>query len=573
MTEKEIQFFHTSLFVYLSALYYQDSEFRFRMRKQDDDRMKSYYWFTGNNDFLNTSFWAKDDTKHQTPRIRITWSFSEKRWTLQLVARDEDRERRVYFEKMATQFQLKKLNNEYIWEKQITSKMDAFSTLSHFIETEKKQIDKYLRTYPSTDAIDFIAAKDFDKDFDKIAKKRDSSFDTAIEKQLFQYLELYKFPQKRRLPYFVTFLGVSNYQGIKNLVSEDTEGEGIKPDAQWIFLTGENGFGKTSILRAIAKGLVGDENEVPFTDENAIILLNGFDKSTPFFDKVNPRYLSGHNIPVVGYGVSRFLISGGDKNSEDRNQRKTYSLFKDDGRLIDIEQELITTNAYNKPRFVALKKKLEFVLQNRIDILIDTDNGSPKVRYIEKEHLNGVENPKTKKYEAVSLTDLAAGYRSIFTMIGDMVIRFASQTEDSLVDLDDLAGIALIDEIDAHLHPKYQYELPNLLSKAFPKVQFIVTTHSPIPLLGLPENNKPVIFKVNRTFEEGITMDRQDDDFDIRQLNPEALLTSPIFDFPTLFARGARAKDIIPTSNFEEIIDVQNIKERLKKLREEGLIK
>lgn len=47
-------------------------------------------------------------------------------------------------------------------------------------------------------------------------------------------------------------------------------------------------------------------------------------------------------IPLAAYGVSRFLLSGGDLIATERSQQKTYSLFRDDDLLINIEQELMT---------------------------------------------------------------------------------------------------------------------------------------------------------------------------------------------------------------------------------------
>ena len=141
-------------------------------------------------------------------------------------------------------------------------------------------------------------------------------------------------------------------------------------------------------------------------------------------------------------------------------------------------------------------------------------------------------------------------------MIGDMIIRLSNDFEKPL---NDISGVVLIDEFDAHLHPKYQYELPKLLSDAFPKVQFIVSTHSPIPLLGLPKKNKKgekinsVVFKVNRTAEEGITVQRLDDEIDIQRLSANALLTSDIFGFKSFFARGSTPDTIEPFDDFKDI--------------------
>lgn len=57
----------------------------------------------------------------------------------------------------------------------------------------------------------------------------------------------------------------------------------------------------------------------------------------------------------------------------------------------------------------------------------------------------------------------------------------------TLENLSDIRGIVIIDEIDAHLHTRHQKEvLPDLLA-SFPNVQFIITTHSPLFLLGMEE--------------------------------------------------------------------------------------
>jgi predicted ATP-binding protein involved in virulence len=154
-------------------------------------------------------------------------------------------------------------------------------------------------------------------------------------------------------------------------------------------------------------------------------------------------------------------------------------------------------------------------------------------------------------------------------MIGDMMIRLSKEPNNPL---SDLRGIVLIDEIDAHLHPKYQYELPNLLSEIFPKVQFIVTTHSPLPILGSSTDKKQVILTVERNPKQGITVQRKDD-FDIRQLNPSSLLTSPIFGLQTLFAKNAKHDDIIASDDFKDVEKVAKIKKRLQELRQQGFIK
>ncbi len=84
---------------------------------------------------------------------------------------------------------------------------------------------------------------------------------------------------------------------------------------------------------------------------------------------------------------------------------------------------------------------------------------------------------------AFDLKDLSTGELSIFCMFAD-IIRLAESQEWDGNDIGDVSGIALIDEVDLHLHIKLQKEILSKLFAMFPKVQFILTTHSPFFVLG-----------------------------------------------------------------------------------------
>ncbi|HAO51446.1 MAG TPA: hypothetical protein DCR35_20295 [Runella sp.] len=109
-----------------------------------------------------------------------------------------------------------------------------------------------------------------------------------------------------------------------------------------------------------------------------------------------------------------------------------------------------------------------------------------------------------------------------------MIYRLSMKQE--VTNLSDLEGIVIIDEIELHLHPKYQKRFVQKLTELFPKIQFIASTHSPIPLLGAPAET--VILHVTRTEERGIEVEKLDIDFSV--LTPNAILTSPIFGFQEL---------------------------------------
>ena len=77
-------------------------------------------------------------------------------------------------------------------------------------------------------------------------------------------------------------------------------------------------------------------------------------------------------------------------------------------------------------------------------------------------------------------SQLSDGYRVVLSMFADIAYRAAMLNPQLQGDvLTETEGIVLIDEIDLHLHPKWQQLVLVDLNRIFPKVQFVVTTHAP----------------------------------------------------------------------------------------------
>ena len=74
---------------------------------------------------------------------------------------------------------------------------------------------------------------------------------------------------------------------------------------------------------------------------------------------------------------------------------------------------------------------------------------------------------------------LSAGYQSLLWMLMEISFLIALLNPE-LSDYSQAEGIVLIDEIDMHLHPRWQWKILDALHSSFPKVQFIAATHSPI---------------------------------------------------------------------------------------------
>lgn len=106
--------------------------------------------------------------------------------------------------------------------------------------------------------------------------------------------------------------------------------------------------------------------------------------------------------------------------------------------------------------------------------------------------MNALENPPSIVYSkpfkdiaysegenTLPISYLSAGYQSLLWMTMDFAYRLALLNPGQS-DCHQATGIILIDELDMHLHPKWQWNALCALEEVFPKVQFIIATHSPI---------------------------------------------------------------------------------------------
>ncbi|NCE92258.1 AAA family ATPase [Pseudomonas sp. L13] len=74
-----------------------------------------------------------------------------------------------------------------------------------------------------------------------------------------------------------------------------------------------------------------------------------------------------------------------------------------------------------------------------------------------------------------SLQQLSSGFSSIFSIYATLLTKIQLSRNT----IDEIYGVVLIDEIDAHLHVSLQRKILSFLTKSFPNIQFIVSTHSP----------------------------------------------------------------------------------------------
>jgi energy-coupling factor transporter ATP-binding protein EcfA2 len=374
--------------------------------------------------------------------------------------------------------------------------------------------------------------------------------------------------KKNALPITLKSVKIENFGGIERTSLKD-----LPYNAQWIFLTGENGFGKTSVLQAIAsafdpEGYIFLYNQQKHFEKPVIptidVQLNycGSLKTSYIFEwlggGVNPIESTFVLKEFATYGTSRLEIAHDTSSNEAADKSgRLYSLFRTDGVLLSVEAEMKVWEKRDKTYFDNLRNTLLKILDRNIgDIYID-ESENAKVKYVELDK-------KGNKLPPVTFEKLASGYRSIVAMVGDLLIRFYKIYPKNTPP-EEFAGIVLIDELDVHLHPRMQKKIPGILSGVFPKMQFIASIHSPIPILGAPEN--AIFLKVFRTKEEGITVEHLDQ-VQVRSLTPNTLLSSPIFDFDEIIGdHHDRAADRLATEDhYDETVFAQVLEKKLKEM-------
>jgi len=191
-----------------------------------------------------------------------------------------------------------------------------------------------------------------------------------------------------------------------------------------------------------------------------------------------PLFTGGYrNWLMCGYGPYR-RIAGGRQEQADRLDLKQQfrSLFDEgvalancESWLKDLQRKALLAQAANS------KEISPEIFQKVVCFLTDLLPGVDEIAVKQEIEFRW-------RGQDVRLQQLSDGYRSMFALVVDL-LQWIIELNPEYRWLDDryctAEGVVLIDEIDAHLHPKWQREIGFVLTKIFPNLQFIVTSHSP----------------------------------------------------------------------------------------------
>lgn len=283
---------------------------------------------------------------------------------------------------------------------------------------------------------------------------------------------------------------------------------------QHLLLTGKNGSGKTSLLLEIEKFLraINDEK-----------LSQVFDQYPTWINEAKKKVLSAS--------------SDSEKYAADKDLKQCLGFLKkySDGVQINLNQYEGLEMMYHNGKFITAyfpsERKAQFMRPNGVENItlentygIDESAGDILLKYMvhlktQQAYARNEGDQTTadkiqqwfdrfdlalqilldeesihieydyKKYdfkirqngrEPFSFNELSDGYSSVIYIVSDLILRMDKNwlLEDKISEYD-YQGIVLIDELETHLRIELQKKIFPFLTKFFPRIQFIVTTHSP----------------------------------------------------------------------------------------------
>lgn len=367
---------------------------------------------------------------------------------------------------------------------------------------------------------------------------------------------------------FLKKLTLHNFKCLSNIELSFEKTKGL--NRKWTLILGENGTGKSNILKSIALvtsgsnalgELLGNTDSWINSKENSCTIRAELETKKGEERIISLEFNRGDNLSkiisnnkeslhliddaienadrnyfVVAYGASRRLSNEVFSNfSNNRNGRSinVLNLFDNASTLNPLTAWIIELDYRSGNEGIQLvKEALKDFLPGITFHSIDKER-----KQVMFQTVDGI----------IPLDHLSDGYQNMAAWIGDLLFRITETFRDYKKPLE-ARGLLLIDEVDLHLHPKWQRRLLNFIGNKLPNFQVVATTHSPLTaqqadtdeLYALKRNDKNIVELVPFIGSP-------------KSLLVNQLLMTPVFGLET-----------------DESFEVQKAKEEYEKLKSKG---
>ncbi len=334
---------------------------------------------------------------------------------------------------------------------------------------------------------------------------------------------------------YLKTIQLTNIRGFADLKFDLSRPDGSY--AGWTVFTGDNGSGKSSLLKAIAVALTGKETAralqpsfqrwvkegetwgridlaiVPergldeFSDRGmtaykpfpatVILSANGKDTNLEVVDSQKTAKRGLWSVGAQGWfscGYGPFRRVFGASSDAMRlmvgaSTERFVTMFQEAASLAEVDQWLRNLNHKKLEGKTTETAHLELLTEILRDELM------PNQITVDRVDSDGLWL-RDRTGLQLAWNDMSDGYRSALALLADILRHLINAygieglTEHGADGKLRIAkgGVVMIDEIDAHLHPEWQRDIGFWLKSHFPKIQFLVTTHSPIICQAADEN-------------------------------------------------------------------------------------
>jgi ABC-type Mn2+/Zn2+ transport system ATPase subunit len=313
---------------------------------------------------------------------------------------------------------------------------------------------------------------------------------------------------------------IRNFRAIEHVALEY---RAPMPDREpWLLLLGENGVGKSSLLKAVALAMADDEERVRREPDAAEVVRRGArsgEVRLGFSDgrEVVLSFRAGQQafevqgerpaLMVLGYGPTRLPPPDGTPRQPVRRV-DVDNLFDPWSPLSDAEAWLADVNQVPTDAFNLHATDLKTLLPMDPEDRLHRRNGRLFA---------------TSYGESAPLAELSDGFRSVIALAADLILHLASYWPSMAA----AEGLLLIDELEVHLHPQWRMTIVSLLRQVFPRLRVIATTHDPLSLQQTEPGEVVLLRRTGRTGVEAVPRDVP------KGLRADQLLTGDWFGLTT----------------------------------------